>query len=182
MWIVQHFPVRSIAPPLRLADARLHSQSQTLVYPLPQLFLVDEPRAFVEPDAGDAVHFTGRIPHGDVAQYYSQLDVFVIPRINERAARLVTPLKPYEAMALGIPLVVSDLPALQEITGAGARGETFVTGDASSLADVLEGLAASPGRRADLSEKARAWVLGNRTWADNDDRYARIYETVLGAD
>ncbi|UUZ45107.1 glycosyltransferase [Janibacter limosus] len=98
----------------------------------------------VEREAGDAVHFTGRIPHDRVSQYYAQLDVFVIPRINERAARLVTPLKPFEAMAPGLPTVVSDLPALQEITGNGDRGLTFTTGDASSLADVLEGPAASP--------------------------------------
>ena len=130
-------------------------------------------------DAGDAVHFTGRVPHDRVGAYYAQLDVFVIPRVDERAARLVTPLKPYEAMALGIPLVVSDLPALQEITGDGARGETFATGDASSLADVLERLARSPERRERLREDARTWVLEHRTWAHNDARYARIYEAVL---
>lgn len=132
-----------------------------------------------EQQAGDAVHFTGRIPHGDVSQYYAQLDVFVIPRVDERAARLVTPLKPYEAMALGVPLVVSALPALQEITGDGDRGETFATGDASALADVLERLAASSERRAELSARARSWVLDHRTWAHNDARYARIYESVL---
>ena len=131
-------------------------------------------------EAGDAVHFTGRISHTEVSQYYAQLDVFVIPRVNERAARLVTPLKPYEAMALGVPLVVSDLPALQEITGNGDRGETFTTGDATALADVLEGLAASPSRRAELTTTARQWVLDHRTWAHNDERYARIYEDVLG--
>lgn len=129
--------------------------------------------------AEDIVHFTGRIPHEEVAQYYAQIDVFVIPRINERAARLVTPLKPYEAMALGIPLVVSDLPALREITGDGARGETFITGDGSSLAEVLERLAASPEGREQLVEAARSWVLDHRTWAHNDDLYARIYDSVL---
>lgn len=133
--------------------------------------------------AGDAVHFTGKVPHDKVGDYYAQLDVFVIPRIDERAARLVTPLKPYEAMALGIPLVVSDLPALQEITGDGARGETFATGDASALADVLEGLAKSPERRRELSDGAREWVLSHRTWGHNDRRYAEVYGTVMtGAD
>lgn len=131
-------------------------------------------------EAGDSVLFTGRIPHDEVGQYYAQLDVFVIPRINERAARLVTPLKPYEAMALQIPLVVSDLPALQEITGDGDRGETFVTGEATSLADVLERLAGDPQRREQLAARAYEWVLDHRTWAHNDARYARIYDTVLG--
>src|SRR5690606_27611759 len=115
--------------------------------------------------AGDAVLFTGRIPHDVVGAYYAQLDVFVIPRINERAARLVTPLKPYEAMAMQIPLVVSDLPALLEITGNGGRGEVFATRDATSLAEVLERLASDSERREQLAARAREWVLGHRTWA-----------------
>ena len=49
----------------------------------------------------------------EVLDYYALLDVFVIPRVDELAARLVTPLKPYEAMAAGRPLLVSDLEALR---------------------------------------------------------------------
>ncbi|HSP60748.1 MAG TPA: glycosyltransferase family 4 protein [Ornithinimicrobium sp.] len=130
-------------------------------------------------EAGDSVLFTGRIPHDLVGDYYAQLDVFVIPRIDERAARLVTPLKPYEAMALGVPLVVSDLPALQEITGDGERGETFRTGDAGSLADVLQRLHADPARRAELAARAQEWAVTERDWARNGDRYRAIYASVL---
>ncbi|MFK5634332.1 MULTISPECIES: glycosyltransferase family 4 protein [unclassified Ornithinimicrobium] len=132
-------------------------------------------------EAGDTVLFTGRIPHDLVGDYYAQLDVFVVPRIDERAARLVTPLKPYEAMALGVPLVVSDLPALQEITGDGERGETFLTGDARSLADVLQRLHEDPARRAELAARAREWAVTERDWARNGDRYRTIYDSVLSA-
>ncbi|TQM95169.1 glycosyltransferase involved in cell wall biosynthesis [Ornithinimicrobium humiphilum] len=132
-----------------------------------------------EVGAGDAVHFTGKVPHTEVGDYYAQLDVFVIPRIDERAARLVTPLKPYEAMALSVPLVVSDLPALREITGDGERGETFTTGDARSLADVLQRLHEDPERRARHAATAREWVVTERDWARNGERYGAIYSSVL---
>lgn len=128
--------------------------------------------------AGDAVHFTGRVAHDEVADYYAQLDVFVIPRIDERAARLVTPLKPYEAMALSVPLVVSDLPALREITGDGQRGETFRTGQAASLADVLQRLHDDPERRRSLASTAREWVVTERDWARNGELYRAIYDSV----
>ncbi|GGK73511.1 glycosyltransferase family 4 protein [Ornithinimicrobium pekingense] len=129
--------------------------------------------------AGDAVLFTGKVPHDEVGDYYAQLDVFVIPRIDERAARLVTPLKPYEAMALSVPLVVSDLPALREITGDGDRGETFATGDAADLADVLQRLHDDPARRRSLAATAREWVVAERDWARNGERYRAIYDAVL---
>lgn len=134
-----------------------------------------------ERDAGDAVIFTGRVPHDEVLDYYALLDVFVIPRVPERAARLVTPLKPFEAMAAGIPLVVSDLEALREITGDGARGRYFPAEDAVGLADVLADLHANPAERQAMSMKAREWVVAERQWSNNGQRYADIYDRVRRA-
>ena len=125
--------------------------------------------------AGDAVIFTGRVPHQEVLDYYALLDVFVIPRVNERAARLVTPLKPLEAMAAGVPLVTSDLGALREITGDGERGRHFPAGDGAGLADVLAQLEADPAQREAMAVVARRWVLAERQWSANGRRCADIY-------
>lgn len=129
--------------------------------------------------AGDAVVLTGRVPHAEVLDHYALMDVFVVPRVDEQAARLVTPLKPFEAMAAGLPVVVSDLPALTEITGAGARGESFPAGDGAALAEVLARLHADPARRAELAAAGREWVCAERTWAANGPRYQAIYDAVL---
>lgn len=129
--------------------------------------------------AGDSVIFTGKVPHDEVLDYYALLDVFVIPRVNERAARLVTPLKPFEAMAAGIPLVTSDLEALREITGEGDRGRYFPAGDAVGLADVLAELQADPEARAEMAKKAREWVVAERQWSTNGKRYAELYAHLL---
>ena len=62
---------------------------------------------------------TGRVPHDDIEGYYRLIDMFVVPRTNDRGSRLVTPLKPYEAMAMARPIVVSAWPSLQRwsVTG-----------------------------------------------------------------
>ncbi|MGO1165671.1 MAG: glycosyltransferase family 4 protein [Janibacter sp.] len=133
----------------------------------------------LEVGAGDAVVFTGRVPHDEVLDHYALLDLFVVPRVDERAARLVTPLKPFEAMAAGLPVLVSDLPALTEITGDGQRGESFAVGDADALADALVRLAGDPQRRAELAAAGRAWVETERSWAANGERYRAIYDAVL---
>ena len=131
--------------------------------------------------AGDAVVLTGRVPHEEVLDHYALVDVFVVPRVDERAARLVTPLKPFEAMAAGLPVLVSDLPALTEITGDGERGESFAVGDAEALTEALVRLAGDPARRAELAAAGRAWVETERSWEANGFRYREIYEQVLGS-
>lgn len=133
--------------------------------------------------AGVAEHvvFTGQVPHDEVADYYALLDVFVVPRVDERAARLVTPLKPYEAMAMGLPLVVSDLPALVEIVGRDERGLTFPTGDSAGLRRVLEVLADDPALRAGLGARGRAWVQEHRTWSSIAAGYDSVYAVLPAA-
>ena len=132
-------------------------------------------RLAAERGVGDHVVLTGQVPHEEVGDYYALLDVFVVPRIDERAARLVTPLKPYEAMSMGLPLVVSALPALLEIVGGGERGATFPPGDAEALADVLADLLHDPARRTAMALAARAWVREHRTWSAIAARYDEVY-------
>ncbi len=104
------------------------------------------------------VRFTGRVPHGDIAAYYSVIDVFVVPRTNDRVSQLVTPLKPYEAMAMERCLVVSGVSALLEIVRDGETGASFGAQDPAS--SPRRGAAPRhPAERALLGANARAWVL-----------------------
>jgi glycosyltransferase involved in cell wall biosynthesis len=124
--------------------------------------------------------FSGRVPNAEIADYYSLIDVFVVPRTADRVSQLVTPLKPYEAMAMERALVASDVDALREIVDDGTTGLLFRAGDAEDLARVLEPLLDDPERRAALGGAARAWVLEHRTWDRNGARYRELFER-LGA-
>ena len=128
----------------------------------------------------DRVIFTGRVPHGDVLAYYGLIDVFVVPRTDDRVSQLVTPLKPYEAMATGRAVVVSRVPALAEMILEGETALAFRPEDADDLAAVLEGLLDDPARRAELGAAGREWVCRHRTWRGNGDLYLELYR-ALGA-
>ena len=123
----------------------------------------------------DAVVFAGQVPHNEVPALYAQFDVFVVPRRDDRAARFVTPLKPFEAMASGVPLVVSDLPALVEVAAPEERGLRFPTDDVDGLVAVLERLLGDPALATRLGAAGRAWVTAERTWASNGRRYRDLY-------
>src|SRR5699024_7777092 len=63
----------------------------------------------------DKAGFTGRGSQTEAVEYQLALDAIVVPRKNEPVCRLVTPIKPIEAMGLARPVVISDLPALREL-------------------------------------------------------------------
>jgi glycosyltransferase involved in cell wall biosynthesis len=127
----------------------------------------------------DAI-FTGRVPMSRVRDYHAVLDVFVVPRTPDRVCQLVTPLKPVEAMASGLPVVVSAVKALGEIIKDKVTGMQATPLDPASLADCLDQLLASPELRRELGEAAREWVARDRTWEHNAQRYRDAYAR-LGA-
>ncbi len=129
---------------------------------------------------GIAAIFPGRVPMSQVRRYHAVLDVFVVPRTPDRVCQLVTPLKPVEAMASGLPVVVSAVKALSEIVNDKATGRLSPPLDAGALADTLQALLEDRELRAKLGANAREWVARDRTWAHNAARYRAAYER-LGA-
>jgi len=129
----------------------------------------------------DKVMFTGRVPHEQVAHYYSLIDVLVYPRHPMRLTDLVTPLKPLEAMAQGHVLVASDVGGHQELIRHGRTGLLFKAGSADALARTLLDLLAHPERWSALREAGRRYVEAERHWAGSVAGYQNVYEQLLSA-
>ena len=124
------------------------------------------------------VIFTGNIDHRQIKDYYSIIDLFIVPRRRDYASDLVTPLKPYEAMAMKIPLLVSNRPALLEIIGEN-RGFSFATENVKDLAEVAIGCLENISECGKRTEAAFKWLIKNRTWAMNAVIYKNLYADIL---
>ena len=132
--------------------------------------------------AGDAIVFTGRVPHAEVERYYSLIDVLAYPRKHSRLTDLVTPLKPLEAMAQRRIVAASDVGGHRELITDGQTGLLFPpddpTGMAASLADFIDRRDSWPTMR----EAGRAHVATHHDWARNVQRYQRVYQDLIGHD
>lgn len=134
----------------------------------------------IEEDLGDTVVFTGRVPHEDVEDYYSIIDIAPFPRMPLPVCEMVSPLKPFEAMAMGKAVVVSDVAALAEIVKDGRTGLIHRKGEAESLTRTLRMLVDDPGLRGRLADEGLAWVRHHRDWRSLAPLVSGIYEELGG--
>jgi glycosyltransferase involved in cell wall biosynthesis len=58
------------------------------------------------------VHLTGQRPHSDLAKYIRQFDVCLVPYLNTEVTATVVPLKLNEYLAMGKPIVSTDIPTI----------------------------------------------------------------------
>jgi glycosyltransferase involved in cell wall biosynthesis len=120
----------------------------------------------------------GRVPHDRVHAYYSLMDICPFPRKAWDVCEMVSPLKPFEAMAMGKAVLVSSTHALREIVDDGRTGLVFQKGSRDDLASALRRLITDPALRATFAEKRRAWALDNRTWDHSAEAVLAGYERL----
>ncbi|MEV4902675.1 glycosyltransferase family 4 protein [Citricoccus sp. NPDC055426] len=129
-------------------------------------------------DVIDRVVLTGPADAADPARHHSLIDVFVVPRVHERAATYVAPAEALEAMAMARPVVAADLPALAGLLGDGERGRVFAPEDPVDLARVLGELLADEDGRERMGSAGRRWVEQAHSGQAAGQRYREVYRAV----
>jgi glycosyltransferase involved in cell wall biosynthesis len=109
-----------------------------------------------------AARFTGAVPPDQVPSLLSEMDVGVAPYPTRRS--YVSPLKVFEYLAAGLPVVASGADQIAELVGDGEAGLLVDPESPAALAGALQELASQPERRAQLGRAGRDKVLASHTW------------------
>lgn len=142
----EHKDHRTLFEALRLAKPRLGEARLLVIGDGP---LRDElPRLAETMGLRGAVLFLGF--RRDTPELLSLMDVFVLPSHWEGLPRSIL-----EAMAVGKPVVATDIRGCREEVVDGITGRLFPVGDARALADALAGILMDPDKARAMGEAGR---------------------------
>lgn len=109
------------------------------------------------------VHALGPKPQRQVPDYLAAVDVAIVPFASNRLTAAVSPLKAWEYLAMGRPVVSTPMPDL-----AGVPGVVFAE-DAESFARAIERVAGAPFPAREVRD-----FLTHHTWAARVDELSRL--------
>ncbi len=121
----------------------------------------------------EAVHFTGAVAPAEVPGLLASMDVAVAP-YPSMPHFYFSPLKVYEYLAAGLPVVASRLGQLEKLIEPEVNGLLVAPGDVSALAAALRRLERGPALRTRLGQRARATVIRDHTWDAVAQRILRL--------
>jgi glycosyltransferase involved in cell wall biosynthesis len=114
--------------------------------------------------SADALILVDRVPLLRVPLYMRAFDVCAMPfPWTEHYAYYMSPLKMFEYMASGTPIVATDLPSVREVLRDGENAVLVAPGDAGALAEGIRQVMESPDRGQLLAMQARNDVTA-LTW------------------
>lgn len=126
------------------------------------------------------VTFAGFVPKADLPARFAEASLFVLPTLDTPSARYTCPLKMFEYMACGRPIVASDLLPVREVLADDVNASLVPPGDPAALSDAIARLLDDPDRGRRLAARARADSAGD-TWDRRGARLESVLATASGA-
>jgi len=121
----------------------------------------------------DRVHFGGQVGQRDLPRWYGMTDLYISPsHVDGSSVTLM------EALASGLPCLVSDIPGNREWIEEGVNGWTFRDGNVDDLAAKI--LFAMKNRKSfkKIGEAARKTAEQKADWKKNFGKLLEAYKKV----
>jgi len=126
-------------------------------------------------DVKERFTFVGEVPWERIGLYLRSADVFVFPSSFEGMPNAVL-----EAMAAGLPVVASDIPAHRGLVEDGA--EMRLAANLAAFQAAVRQFVQEDRTRREMGQAARRYVQKNLTFDRCAERYLQLYESILRGD
>ncbi|NYS26563.1 glycosyltransferase family 4 protein [Rhodobacteraceae bacterium 2376] len=132
------------------------------------------------------IRYVGQVPHAATHAWLRSFDIALLP--NQRSIMAAnssidigpwtSPLKAFEYMSAGLPIIASDLPNLREVF---EQGRTALLCDPENIEDwkgAVQALAADTAGRSRLAAAAKSEFLEHYTWAGRAEKVLRAVRRI----
>ena len=121
----------------------------------------------------DRVHFGGHVGQADLPRWYHMADLYISPsHVDGTSVSLM------EALASGLPCLVSDIPGNREWIEDGVNGWLFRDGDADELAEKITFALKNRKTFKQISESARRTAEQKADWKKNFGKLLEVYNVI----
>jgi len=126
----------------------------------------------------ERVIFKGTLVQQAVFSELAKADIFILASKSEGRPNVVI-----EAMAAGLPVIVSKIDAVTDFVKSEKTGLLFDVGETYQLAQCIQQLMNNPGLRLTLGEAGRQYILDQKlTWENCAGYYTELYFNAIDTD
>lgn len=122
----------------------------------------------------DGVSFTGMVPFSELPRYYSTADIVCFPATGRESFGMVL----LEAMAVGKPVIASNIPGYASVLTHGIEGLLVPPADSRGLAEALKYLISDHHLRQEMGLRGRT-KASRYGWPEIARRLIDYYNLVL---
>lgn len=128
------------------------------------------------PEGSRRIEFTGHLSPREVALRLQECQMFIIPQ--QSSAEFFSPIKLYEAMGVGLPMVVTPVPAISAVLHHGENAYFAKDRNPESIAHAVQELSADTDTVTQMQNNCREQAVSH-TWKQRAVGCLNFMQTVL---
>jgi glycosyltransferase involved in cell wall biosynthesis len=140
-------------------------------------------KRIVEKGLADSFIFAGHIQHDDIPKYVSVMDITIAPHDRNSFKSIGgfhgSPLKIFEYMAMGKPVIATPIGQIKDIIEDGVSGRLIFSDQTDEVKSAVIKLYEDKGYRDLLGNNARKKIMENYTWKINARKVESICMSFL---
>jgi len=127
----------------------------------------------------ERIAYVGRLPYAEVGGVVAHAIASFVPLVAADADMLHSPLKLYESMACGVPVIASDTRGVAEVVRDERCGLLVTPGDAAGVVAALVALLERPHDAADMGRRGRSAAVARYSWRARADQRRDVVESAI---
>lgn len=150
---------------------------QLLNHPLAHLIIIgeygeDDYRLAMEGVGSERVHFLGR--RSDAIYFLPKQDLFILPALRDASPRVVR-----EAMACGVPCIVTDIPGARDLIENNKSGMLVPSASPGEMADAMQTLIDSPECLKSLGKSGRERIISDFSVEKYVESFSKLFSQIF---
>lgn len=130
-------------------------------------------------DAPERMRYLGRLPYEEVATVAAHAIASFVPMAMPERETMFSPLKLYESMACGVPVIASDVVGISEVVREWQCGLLVPAGDSQAIARAAAKLLGEPDLAAEMGRRGREAAVAHYSWRARARQRLDVIERAL---
>lgn len=127
----------------------------------------------------DMIKFVGKVPYEQVPKYLNQSMIgLLILQPSERYIKGSYPVKLFEYMYYGLPVVASNFEGIKEIIQKERCGILINPQDTDEIAKAIINLLEKPEKTKQMGQKGKQAVIERYNWSNESKKLEKVYEKI----
>jgi glycosyltransferase involved in cell wall biosynthesis len=127
----------------------------------------------------DLLHYSGLLSHKDALTLVSRASIGMVTLLPIQNNLKALPVKMFECMALGLPVIYSNFPLLQTYVREYGVGLAVDPEKPEQIADALECLLKNPQMATNMGQMGKLAATKMFNWANERSRLCALYRNIL---
>lgn len=122
--------------------------------------------------AADRIHFLGQ--RDDAIYFLPKQDIFILPSLRDASPRVIR-----EAMACGLPCIVSDIPGARDLVVNGVTGILIPSNSPQELSLAIQSLIDDEEKRKSMGKAGLKHIIEDFSVEDYVDKFRETFQSLI---